>query len=971
MATTPILRAAMARAIALSLALSGSALAQQPIAEEARTLDTLTVTGSRISVPGVEASSPVASIERNEFLATQQVAVESVLKELPAITASMSSATNFGASGAATINMRGMGDNRTLVLIDGRRPVPFNLENVVDANTIPMSLLQSIEMLTGGASVVYGADAVAGVTNFILRRDFEGVEANAHWGETKYGDGGRRNYEVTFGALSDDGRANAVLSVGYSKVDPVLQGNRPWAVQSINSNTGEPSGSDTTYPSIIGFSGLADLLGLPENRAQIDPESGALVPIYYRYNFNPPNYYQTALERWQSTALARYEFNPYAEGYAQVNYTRSQTAARIAPSGLFLQTVNMPLNNPYLPAPARQQICTILGIAAANCAAGRDGANADGELLYAPMAVGRRMVELGPRNNMFDTKTFQVTTGLRGMLSDHWNYDGYWSYGESNQLRTGGNAAGRSKTLQAVNAIDADQCLDPSGGCVPINLFGAEGSITQAQADFIRLDGYSTQLVEQTNAAFNLDGDLGDFKSPWTDYPIGIAAGVEYRRTRASNRSDVAFKTDGELMGYGVIPDSQGGFTIKEAYLESIIPLISGYAGAENLSVEFGYRHSAFSNTGGFDDNYGSWKYGLTWSPVASLKLRAMKQRATRAPNISELFRPDSRTVQNISTDPCAGTAINRGDINRPGTLTALCMQTGVPDAEVGFIAQPSAGQVSTVVQGNLALSPEKADTTTLGLAWTPNSNLSLTLDYWNIEVNDAITAPTVQDIFLGCYDGGQNPQFAFNDMCRLAAGRDPNTGTYNSLVADGILLPLSNTGFIHKAGIDLGARFGHALPGAFGRMQYALDVSKVTRDDFQAVSVAAKRDCLGYYSTSCWLSHEVRSNLRMSWSIQDVTVTLGWRYYSAIDVEPSTEAVRRYFEPYRHIPSYSYFDLGVSYKAPWNMTLSLAINNALDKTPPLVGSNLGADWQNSGNTFPTWYDALGRYINFGVSFRY
>jgi len=237
---TTALRDAIVLAIVLN---AGAALAQSPAGDDARTLDAISVTGSRIAIPGVEASSPVAAVERDEFLTTQPVAVEAFLKEFPALTPSIGQASNYEPGGAATINMRGLGDNRTLVLVDGRRPVPYNLANVVDTNTIPMSLLQSVEMLTGGASVVYGADAVAGVTNFILRRDFEGVEFNMNWGETSKGDGTRQNYEVTFGALSDDGRANAVLSVGFSKADPVRQGDRPWSVVSLDSTDGSEGGS--------------------------------------------------------------------------------------------------------------------------------------------------------------------------------------------------------------------------------------------------------------------------------------------------------------------------------------------------------------------------------------------------------------------------------------------------------------------------------------------------------------------------------------------------------------------------------------------------------------------------------------------------------------------------------------------------------------------------------------------------------
>jgi len=956
------LRVAIALAITFSPVYAGAALAQ-----DAQTLDAVSVTGSRISVPGVEASSPVASVEREEFLSTQPVAVESFLKEIPALTPSIGPGTNNGSGGGATINMRGLGDNRTLVLVDGRRPVPFNLANVVDTNTIPMALLQSVEMLTGGASVVYGADAVAGVTNFILRRDFEGVEVSSRWGQSSKGDAARENYEITFGALSDDGRANAVLSVGYTKVDPLRQGERPWGVDTWSSFTGRSDGSNTTTPARITIPGLGGVLGTTSNTGQVNEDGTELVTPYRQFNTTPLNYYQTGLDRWQTTAMARYEFSERVEAYGQVNYTRSKVEAQLAESGIFSQSFNVPLANPYIPAAMLQQICTARNISAAECASGRD---ASGELIRVPMTIARRLTELGPRASDFDTKVFQMTAGLRGALSDNWNYDSYWSYGESDRLRTRGNWGSLSKTRQALDAISTTECLDTSNGCVPLNPFGASGSITPEQAEFINLSSFNMEFVEQTNAAFNLDGNLGNFKSPWADYPIGIAAGVEYRRTVAGTRSDAASGTNAEVMGSGAAsPDSRGGFTIQEAYAESIIPLVSGRTGVENLSLELGYRHTEFSNTGGFDDNYGSWKYGLTWTPVQSLKFRAMQQRATRAPNISELFQPEVTGLAN-GVDPCAEGNINMADAASPGTLSWLCVQTGVPAGMVGAVDPPSSGQVNVLRSGNLGLSPEEADTTTLGLVWTPNNQLSVTLDYWDIEVDRAITRLAVQDVLGGCY-GAANTGYTLNEWCALASGRHTSNGSYNGADSRGISQPLSNAGFIHKTGYDLGVRLAHDMPGSLGRMQYALDLSKVTRDDFQATPTSVLRDCLGYYSTSCIPSHDLRSNMRATWTVRDVAVTMSWRYFSAIDIEPLAESTRRFFEPYRHIGSYSYFDLGVSYNAPWNAKLSLSVNNVFDKSPKVVGNNVGGTAENSGNIYPQWYDAIGRYVNLGVTFKF
>jgi len=956
-------------ALALGMVCGGGAvMAQNAESPDARTLDAVSVTGSRISVPGVEASSPVASVERSEFLATQSVSVEMFLKEFPALTPSIGPARNTGSNGGATINMRGLGDNRTLILIDGRRPTPFNLDNVVDTNTIPMSLLQSVDILTGGASVVYGADAVAGVANFILRKDFEGAEFNVNWGQSKYDDGTRQNYEATFGALSDDGRINAVLSISYSELEKVTQGARPWSTFSVDSRTGQFAGSNTTVPTLIQFPGLGSQIGNPaSNWGQVNPDSGRAEPIFRQYNYNPLNTFQAPLERWQATSLARYEINPRAEAYAQMRYTRSRILNENASTGLYSQLITIPIANPYLPDGVRQQICTGFSIDPANCASGRD---ANGDLIYQNVTINRRLTELGARPSDFITKTLQTTIGLRGALSDNWNYDGYWSYGESDQSFIAVNTASMSKYRQAMNAISTTECIDPSGGCVPINSFGDDGSMTEEMLNFIRLDAYRMQYVEQTNAAFNLDGNLGGFKSPWADYPIGIAAGVEYRRTVAGNNSDASFLADNEIMGYNQTPNSRGGFTLKEGYLETIVPLVSGRTGVENLSFEFGYRHSEFSNSGGFDDSYGSWKYGLTWTPVDTLKLRVMQQRATRAPNINELFRPEAGSQSSANTDPCAGSAINLNDVNTPGTLSWLCVQTGVPIAAVGSVPQPNVGQVRTRLAGNPELEPEKADTTTLGLVWTPMDRLSVTLDYWNIEIKDTIDTLTIPDVLVGCYDRSRNPNLVMNDMCALASGRHPINGDYD-FQSRGIALIPTNSGFRQKSGYDLGVRFGHSLPGTLGRLQYALDMSKVTKDDYQATPTSILRDCLGYYGTSCTPSHDLRWNLRTVWVVNDFNVSLAWRYWGSIDVEPLSEINARFFEAYRRIPAYSYFDLGVSYNAPWNARITLSVNNALDKKPPVVGSTIGFLNENGGNTFPQWYDALGRYYNIGISFKF
>lgn len=968
------LRDAIVTALVAGLAgatLAGSANAQDASEESSAqptptSLDAVTVTGSRIAVPGVTSSNPVMSVDRDEFTLTQPVAVEEFVRNVPAMTPSMGPGMNNGTAGAATIDLRGLNRagnaNRTLVLVDGRRPVPYNLGSIVDTNTIPLSLLQSVDFLTGGASVVYGADAVAGVVNFMLRRDFEGMEFSTSYGQSKYGDGARQRMELTIGANSADGRGNVVLSLSQSKVDPVLQGDRPWSVYALSSTTGEPGGSGTAIPARFSVASV-DPANIPSiSGRQIDPETGGLVPTFSLYNYNPANYYQTGLDRYQATALGRFQLNDSAEVYADLSYTRSRVDSNVAASGIFGEVIDVPIGNPYMPEAMRQQVCEVRGIAAADCVSGPGGTT------LVPMSIFRRIEEFGPRINDFNTRTFQTTVGVRGDIGDSWRYDAFWSHGESSQLQTRVNWGSLSKVRQALNALSTTECVDPSNGCVPLNVWGFEGSITPEMVDFINLNAYLTQDVEQNNVAFTLSGDLGGFKSPWSDYPIGIAAGTEYRKMLAYTRSDAASQILGEVMGTGApSPDTDGDFRLIEGFVEAIVPLVSGKTGAEKLSMELGYRRTDFKTGAGTGSDYGSWKYGLDWSPVNSLRLRGMFQRATRAPNVAELFTPQLTALDNLSTDPCAGSAINLAEANTPGTLSNLCRMTGVPLPFIGGVDEPSSGQVNVLIGGNPALAPELADTQTVGLVWTPSNDFALTLDYWKIEIEDAVSSKSVADVIEGCYSRDRNPGMEFNEDCALI-GRSPANGTFNGSEARGIALLTSNLGRIERDGVDLGIRYTTPLPGALGSLDFGLDLTRYLSDDFQATPTSEMRDCLGYYSKSCTPSHKLKSALRTTWTVHDVGLSLIWRHLDAIDYEPIAEEI---LEDFRHIPSTNYFDFAVTYRAPFNADISLTVGNLTDRKPPIIGADTGSTSQNSGNTFPTFYDAIGRYITLGVNFRF
>ncbi|NZA28288.1 TonB-dependent receptor [Luteimonas sp. SJ-92] len=960
---------------ASSLAVTGIAVAQetddaQPQQETATTLDRIEVTGSRIIVPGLTANSPIVGLERDEIQRSQPITAEEFIRQLPGVTTPIGPGTNNGSDGGARLDLRSLGSNRSVVLLDGRRLVPYTLAGQVDINTIPVSLIQSVDIVTGGASAVYGADAIGGVANFILRRDFEGLEISSSYGQSHKNDQARQRNDVTIGANLYDGRGNVVLSVGHTKADPLTQGEREIGLASLSSVTGNPQGSATAVPSVfLGFptGAINPETGLPAvgNRV-IDTTTGEMVPYdpaVHSFNFNPQNYFYTPMDRYQATALGRFEINRHAEAYAQMLYTRSEVELNLASSGLFLNGLDITIGNPFIPEAARQQLCFGNGIAAADCVVG----NTD-TVVVTP---GRRLVELGPRINTIDTKTFQYTVGLRGDITDNWRYDAYWSHGESDQDSARINWGSLSKTRQALLAVDPNECLDTSNGCVPLDIWGPEGSITPEMIGFINLSSYSKQSVVQEVLAGTVSGDLGDFKSPWSDYPVGLAFGVESRKATAETRADAASQIQGEVMGTGApFPDRRGGFRLQEAYGEALVPLLSGMTAASSLNLELGYRYSDFSIEGNSFD-YSTYKYGLEWAPIETLRFRGMFQHATRAPSIGELFAPAVTGLANLDTDPCAGSAISPGEANTAGTLANLCRLTGVPVNQIGSLAQPSAGQVNVRTGGNRLLEPEKADTRTIGFVWSPTftNDLVVTFDYWKIELEEMVSTPAVGDILDGCYSTAFNPGLTFNSLCELVL-RSPSNGGFNSVDSDGIVLAQSNLGRLSTDGYDLGVHYGLNLPESYGRLGFRLDASKVTSHDFQATPASINRDCLGYYSTDCGVGpHKFRANLSTVWSLNDLEFSMRWRHTGKMELEGLQQG--DFLEDFEEISAYNYFDLGMAYNAPFNARFSLNVNNVANKKPPLVGNTIGTTTTNSGNTFPQTYDVIGRYITLGATFTF
>lgn len=946
------------------------AAASQPVMAQQK-VEAVVVTGTRITTPGTTSNSPIYSIGAEEIKSAQPVAVEEFFKTLPAAVPAIGPGTNNGSGGAATIDLRGLGSQRSLVLVNGRRFVPYDLSGTVDTNSVPLALINRTDLLTGGASVVYGADAVAGVVNFNLRKNFTGVELSTSYGGRSGGELTKTRTDLTMGASLDGGKGNVALSLGRTKADPLFQGQRDFGFTSLDSVSGLPSGSGTTVPGAFSVGqGTGGTTALTGNH-QIDPATGRLITPVVAYNFNPTNYFSTGLERTQATALANYKINDYAEVYTELFYTASTVNSSLAPSGTFGNVFQVPIGNAYIPEPARQQICARRGIPAASCVVGNT--------TLVPITIARRITELGPRFNDFDNKTLQFTVGTKGDVALGWTYDAYFSRGEADQNQTRRNWGSLSKVRQALNAVSTTSCIDSSNGCVPLNVFGAEGSINAAQLGFINLSALLQQKVMQDVAQVSFTGDLGDrLVSPWAQTPINMAVSLEKRKMTASTKSDSASQIQGEVLGTGApTPDRIGSFNLKEVALETLVPLVKDKPFMKSLGLELGYRHTEFEN-GPRSKSYGSYKYGGEWEPIKSVRLRGMMQKATRAPNVNELFQPQVTGLSNLAVDPCQGNLINQGAANTAGTLSNLCRLTGVPMTDIGSLPAPSAGQINRLTGGNPALGPEEAKTKTLGLVWEPLPKLALTLDYYQIDIEKAITSPSTTDVLNGCYSTTFNPTLVLNASC-LLIGRDATNGTFNGSGSRGVATAQANLGTVNTSGYDVGASYRMpltqiGLAPSYGKVDLAFQMTHVKEFKSQPTPASINRDCLNYYSVACGgPTYKRKFNQRTTWTVGDFNVGYNWRHVSAVEVEPLAHpsATVRFLPAFSKIDAYNYVDLSAVWNATKNVRLNLSVVNAFDKRPPIVGSTIGSTGTNSGNTFPQYYDVIGRYVTLGATVKF
>jgi outer membrane receptor protein involved in Fe transport len=921
----------------------------------------IVVTGSLIRNPNLTSSTPVSVISDAEIFKRAPGTTEELLRGLPGVSPGIGTQVNNGSNGTNSVDLRGLGTARNLVLLDGTRVVPTLANGAVDLNFIPVALLQRVDVLTGGASTTYGADAVSGVVNFITRKDFSGVDVRSTYKITGRGDGATARVDLTLGGNFADDRGNAVINIGYTKIKPVYQ-TRGFALFGVSSTTGTAAGSSfTSVPTTISFP-TADL--------QLNPSSTALVPQYQGYNFNPYNIFQTPLSRKSAYAALTYDISDSIEVYARGMGSQNVVKSIIAPSGIFGNELFIPANNPYLPAAVRDTICTQNGIAL--------GATCNSQTALDLPGVYRRLVELGPRVSTFEVNIYDVRSGVRFDLTNSINLDLSGSYGRSEQSQTQSGYVLNSRVQQALNANNATTCTDTSKGCVPLNLFGPAGSISPAQVAF--LQGKSTIRIttELKQLSALVGGDLG-YTVPGAANPISFAVGGEYR-SYTYNRDPDAFAQDpSELGGAGgaTLP-FKGGYDVKEAYAELIAPLMDDKPGFQELSAEAGVRYSSYAINAPGKPKFNAWTYkgGLTWMPVEGIRFRGNYQRAVRAPNIGELFSPTATGLTNLTVDPCAGAAPTTN-----ANLRAVCLAQGASAATIGTIQNPSAGQANATFVFNTNLKPEKADTFTIGAVLTPRNavpGLSVSIDYYNITINNAITFATPDDGISACF-ANVTAASAASTACTIIR-RNPANGRLsgNASNTPGLLLAETNLGRLKTSGIDLTVDYTRKFGDVGLNLNFVGNYTDTLR--FRAAPTSKDRECVGYYSANCGpIQPKFSWNQRSSLTWGPGTVSLLWRHINKVKYEPGLPAlyvgavkgsgalVGKQVN-FNKIPAFNYFDLTTQFELKNRFTISVGIQNLFDKVPPIVGGQAGTTTADSGNTFPSTYDPLGR--TFSVSGR-
>ncbi len=908
-------------------------------------LEEVVVTGSRIPRKDIVANSPTTVVSAAEISLASVVEIDRILDALPQTVGSNGPSTNNPGSGTATVDLRNLGTNRTLVLVNGRRFIGSSTTGVVDLNNIPPALIERIEVVTGGASAVYGSDAMAGVVNFILKDNFEGFQVGGQYGITERGDSQRYNIDFSLGTDFADGRGNVVISGNYFKRVQTSASERKFSEVAFaettdgngnpifapggsttvlegrfNSNTLDNLGVLDTFGTAIGSLGVI-ATDDGSARAFSDPED--------RYNFAPDNALQLPLERWNISGMGNYQLTDQINWFAEMTFTNSTINRQLAATPFSESGFQFSLANPHMPGAFRDVF---------------EQMDTDGDGVVTS-GIRRRMLEVGPRIETNTRNMWRVVTGLNGDVGDGLQWELFYNYGRSEETQRQQNNISISKYQQGllVDPSDPTKCLDPSGGCVVMNPFGA-GTITEDMANWVRVTASNLTTVEQQQLAANIAGDVFDLPAG----AVGMAVGAEYRKETASQFNDSVLNS-GDIDGFSGGKDTVGSYDVKEVYLETIIPILSDMAGAQYFGIEAGIRYSDYSTAGGVT----SYKIGGEWRPVTDVKVRGLYQRAVRAPNVQELFLGSSNTFPS-ATDFCDTVRnSNRTDVER-----SFCIALGIPEANIDTHTQDNI-QIESLVGGNPNLHEETSDTWSVGLVYTPDAvpGLLLSADLYSIKIDEAIAQ----------FGGGLQSTI---DACQNALDlSDPFCSVLsNARDAEGTLVEVSllnqNIASREVKGIDFAASYG--FEALDGDIDLNVMSSRLLEYKIQGSPLLEASECAGAVGvrTVCGRANPLwRASARATYSRDAWRASIKYRFIGAVTDERvalGSAGPSDLFRP--NIGAQHYFDATVSYDVMEDMTLYATIDNLFDNDPPLIGDASRGNFNTDAGT----YDVLGRRISLG-----
>lgn len=940
---------------------------------ELQQLERLIVTGTRIRRPDLTSSSPLVRTDAEDLSSRGTVRVEDMLRDLPQVFVQQGAGQSNSATGTATLNLRRLGAARTLVLVNGRRvPVGSPLQGGIgaDVNQIPGALIETVDVLTGGASATYGSDAVAGVVNFRLLNDFEGVKLQYQFSQYQHGnDDGRwqrivreAGYQTADGSIRDGdisnaslvagtgfggGRGNVTVYATYRDIEAVLQGDRDYSSCALSSDLTMCSGSATQPQGTFSDFGLLkaqDLDGFDYKveRDQFVPRDGTT------FNYGPPNYFQRPDERWTAGLLATYDLPDRAEAYAEVMLMDDRSVAQIAPSGAFFVTDTLGCGNPFLSAQQFDALC------------GRYGLTTDDEQT---VFIGRRNVEGGNRQDDLRHTSYRGVLGVRGDLSERWRYDLHYLRANVDMERKYLNDLSITRIRHALDAVRdpgtgeivCRSALDGSDpDCVPWNIFRA-GAVTQPMLDYLTLPLFANGSTGQTVVSGHLAANLGayGFRSPFAATGPDVVIGAEHRSEHLAYDPDDAYRSgDGAGQG-GASKPVGGGIKVSEVFFEAGVPLLHDAPYADELVLDGAYRYSDY-DYGQQTDTFG---VRANWAVNDGVRLRASVQRAIRGPNVRERFLPQGFNLFEMTADPCAGPVTDGR--TAVGRTLEECARSGVTPAQFGGIEHSPAKQYNFLQGGNANLTPEESDTYAYGLVWTPTGfdGLTLSLDYYSIEIRKGISTVKPEFILNQCLDG-------HSSQCeKVRRGRSGDLWLGSDIERSGHIVSLLDNLAVEKVqGYDFTARYDLSV-GNWGRLSFSDVLSVTTTWDRQELLGAPTVDCAGRWGATCGSPvPDVRNNFRLTWLTPwRIHPSLAWRYISSVD-DLNPDAI--------DLGARSYFDVSARWDHGDTFSLRMGINNLFDRAPPVAGSAAGPSNFGNGNTFPDLYDVLGRYAFVAVSLR-